>query len=480
MKLHNISNVWFAWALVAISATTLFAEPETDVTESENLSLRQQHLAEQFRHFDAVLEQIARLTEATDPRRAALMRKARQQIRETMIEVRLDSLVDQLRRDKLSTAIENQKIVDQDLRNLLELLMSEDRAKRIASEKARIRNYLKRINRIIRKQKDVRGRTAGGGNSKGLAKEQDKLAKDTGRLAKDVKKNEEGSDSSPGKDAGKDTEQKQNENPVRKRLESAKQRMKNAQEKLDRAQREGAVDKQEEAIAELERAKAELEEILRQLREEEIARMLTMLEARFRKMLAREREVYQGTVRLDKVPKQQWSHNHEIESSRLSGRQQQIVVDADNALVLLREDGTAVAFPEAVEQMREDMQQVVRRLAMAKVGRITQAVEEDIIAALEEMIEALKKAQEDLEEGKPKPPGTSGPPQEPPLVDMLAELKMIRALQMRVNRRTKRYSLLCEDEQVERQELLDALGELAERQRRIYRVTRDLELGKNK
>jgi hypothetical protein len=63
---------------------------------------------------------------------------------------------------------------------------------------------------------------------------------------------------------------------------------------------------------------------------------------------------------------------------------------------------------------------------------------------------------------------------------MLAELKMIRALQMRVNRRTKRYSLLCEDEQVERPELLDALGELAERQQRIYRVTRDLELGKNK
>ena len=46
--------------------------------------------------------------------------------------------------------------------------------------------------------------------------------------------------------------------------------------------------------------------------------------------------------------------------------------------MLLRDDGTAVAFPEAAEQMRDDMQQVVERLAQAKVGKITQSIEEDI------------------------------------------------------------------------------------------------------
>ena len=254
-----------------------------------------------------------------------------------------------------------------------------------------------------------------------------------------------------------------------------------AQEKLDDAQREGAVEKQEEAIRELEQAKAELEEILRQLREEEIARMLAMLEARFRKMLAMQREVYEGTIRLDKVPKPQRSSNHTIEASRQSGKEQQIVVEADKALLLLREDGTAVAFPEAVEQMREDMQQVVYRLARAKVGQITQAIEEDIIAALEEMIEALKKAQEDLEQdNRPPPPNQPNRPQYPPLVDILAELKMIRALQMRINTRTQRYSKLIEGEQAEQVELIDALQRLAEREQRIHRVTRDLELGKNK
>lgn len=255
--------------------------------------------------------------------------------------------------------------------------------------------------------------------------------------------------------------------------------MKEAEKKLDEAEREGAVEKQQEALEELEKAKAELEEILRQLREEEIARMLAMLEARFTKMLKMQRLVYRGTKRLDGVPAEQRTHNHEIEASRLSNKESQIVLEADKALILLREDGTAIAFPEALSQTRDDMQQVVERLRRAKVGEITQAIELDIIAALEEMIEALQKAIEEQEERKGKPP-RPGRPQDPPLVDLIAELKMIRALQMRVNRRTARYSKLVEGEQAEHADLLDALRRLAEREERIHRITRDLEMGKNK
>ena len=256
--------------------------------------------------------------------------------------------------------------------------------------------------------------------------------------------------------------------------------MKEAEEKLKKAEREGAVEEQEEAIRELEQAKAELEEILRQLREEEIERMLAMLEARFKKMLDMQRAVYEGTVRIDKVPKDQRTHSHDIESSRLSNKESDIVVEADKALLLLREDGTAVAFPEAVEQMREDMQQVVQRLAQVKVGNITQAIEQDIIAALEEMIEALQKALREMEQRRQQGQPPPGQPQDPPLVDVLAEVKMIRALQMRVNRRTERYSKLIEGEQAEKGELIDALRRLAEREQRIHRVTRDLESGRNR
>ena len=256
--------------------------------------------------------------------------------------------------------------------------------------------------------------------------------------------------------------------------------MEEAKKKLEEAKKKGAVEEQEEAIRELEQAKAELEEILRQLRMEEIMRMLAMLEARFRKMLDMQRDVYEKTVRLGAVPVDDRTYNHEIEASRLSGKETEIVVEADKALLLLREDGTAVAFPEALRQVREDMQQVVFRLAQVKVGEITQGIEEDIIAALEEMIEALQKAQEDMEAQQQQSQPSQSQPQDPPLVDLLAEIKMIRALQMRVNTRTDRYSKLIEGEQAERLELIEALKKLAEREQRIHEVTRDLEMERNR
>jgi hypothetical protein len=195
-------------------------------------------------------------------------------------------------------------------------------------------------------------------------------------------------------------------------------------------------------------------------------------------MLQMQREVYEGTVRLDKVSAADRTHNHGIEAGRLSGKETDIVVEVDKAMLLLRQEGSAVALPEAVQQMREDMQQVSRRLAQDKVEKITQTIEQEIIAALEEVLDALKKAQKDKDDKK-KSQSSSSSQQDPPLIELLAELKMIRALQMRVNRRTQRYSKLIEGEQADKEDLIEALQNLAVQQKRIHRVTRDLELGKN-
>ena len=256
--------------------------------------------------------------------------------------------------------------------------------------------------------------------------------------------------------------------------------MKIAEENLEKAQREGAIEEQERALEELRQAKAELEEILRQLREEEMERMLAMLEARFRQMLDLQIEVYEGTKRLDAVPAERRSYSHDIEATRLSNREQEIAALIERVWMLLKEDGTTLAVPLAVDELREDVREIVLRLAEAKVGAITQGIEEDVIAALEEIIEALKKAMRDLEDQRAQPrPPMEGEPGEMPLVDLLAELKMIRALQMRVNQRTQRYSKLIEGEQADEPELVEQLRRLAERQERVYRVTRDLHLEKN-
>jgi hypothetical protein len=528
-----------------------------DANSSVKLASEQKKIAEKYKHIEDIILRMAEMSAQTDPRRATLLRKAFEQSKEDLVDVEFERISDQLSKDQLSRALENQADLNKNLQAILELLLSENRSKRIESEKARIREYLKRLEGIIKQEKDLQARTAAEDEIKRLADEQKKIAEKTGGLSKDIKEKEEGAKkaedakgkdgksdkSKDGKEQGKDgkdenkdenkedgkdgkgeekkdnsdgskgdpkdtkdskdgsKEQKgnpqdnqgqpsegqegspqdqdqdqQSQNPARKRLDEARQRMQEAEEKLKEAQKQGAIEKQEQAIRELEQAKADLEEILRQLRKEEIARTLAMLEARFKKMLEMQIEVYDGTMRLDQVPEAERTHNQEIEASRLSNRELQIVVEADKALALLHEDGTAVALPEAIDQMRGDMRQVVDRLSQAKVGKITQSIEQDIIAALKETIEALKKAQKDQENKKDKPPQQQdGQPQDPPLVDVLAELKMIRALQLRINSRTERYSKLIEGEQAEQADLLDALEKLAERQERIHRVTRDLQ-----
>jgi hypothetical protein len=285
-------------------------------------------------------------------------------------------------------------------------------------------------------------------------------------------------------EGGQSEQQNQPQEPAERatqRLRAAQEQMQKAQKKLDEAERKGAADRQREALKELEQAKAELERVLRQLREEELDRTLTQLVVRFRRMLELQNAVYEGTVRVDRVPQAERDHDDEIEAARLSRQEAQIVQEADKALLLLREEGSSVAFPEAVEQMRDDMQQVVERLAEVKVGEITQGLEQEIVAALEETIAALEKAIKDLEKNRNQPAQQSagGQPGEQPLIHKLAELKMIRSLQMRIYQRTQRYGQMIDGEQAETAELIELLEALSERQQRVYQATADLEQGRN-
>ncbi len=282
-------------------------------------------------------------------------------------------------------------------------------------------------------------------------------------------------------------QQEQQANPARKRLEAAEERMREAEKRLKEAKRDEAVEQQEKARHELEKAKAELEEILRQMREEEVGRTLAMLEGRFRRMLDKQLEIFESTKRLDKIPPDERGRQVDIQSSKLSFEETKLAVEADKALLLLHEEGSSIAFPETVSMMRDDMQQVADNLASTKVGILTQGIEEEIITTLEEMIAALQQAQQDREEQKEQEQ-QEGQPQQPgdkPLVDAIAEIKMIRALQMRINTRTDRYSQLLTNSddivgQADDETLRDSLAKLGEREERVSEITKDIVLGKNK
>jgi len=268
---------------------------------------------------------------------------------------------------------------------------------------------------------------------------------------------------------------------TRQRLEAAAERMRKAEEEIEKAKRRDARQEQEKAIEELETARAELEEILRQMREQEVERLLVQLETRLRAMLRAEKGVLAGTEKLAAESAGQLDRERQLEAARIGRDQATVASDAVKALTLVRDDGSAVAIPEALEQVRDDATQAAARLARGDAGGATRGIVQDIVSNLEEMIAALEKAQRDQQQ-RQKGGAAGGRPAEPgeqPLVDKLSELKMIRSLQMRVNTRTRRFAQVLGEgiEEAEEPELLDAVKRLSDRQRKIERAAHDIVSG---
>jgi hypothetical protein len=188
-------------------------------------------------------------------------------------------------------------------------------------------------------------------------------------------------------------------------------------------------------------------------------------------------EVLRGTLRVqaqvEATPSQKADRDAQLASLNLSDDELKIVFEATKAIEILEAEGSAIAFPEVFQQIREDMKHVQRRLKNTDVGDITVTIEQDIVETLKEMIKALEKAKKDMEKKDPKKSDDSPPPkqQDQKLLDKIAELKMIKSLQLRVNARTELYGKRFQGEQAMTDDIRIELRELADRQERILEAT---------
>ena len=259
--------------------------------------------------------------------------------------------------------------------------------------------------------------------------------------------------------------------------------MQKAQEKLDEEKRDEAVEEQREAERELREAIDELERILRQLREEEIERSLVDVETRLRRMLDLQRSVREQTEKLGNLTGDIKDRTLEIQANKLSIEQSKVVMEGQRALLLLQDEGSGTAFPEALEQVNADAQSVSKKLSEGDVSALTRSIEDEIIGALEEMLDSLKQVQKKRDEKKKQSDQQqqqqSSNQEDEPLVDSIAELKLLKTLQLRINRRTQSLAKQTNNQedivgQIGDPGLLIELDELAGRQQKIHEVTRDI------
>ena len=152
-----------------------------DISES-TLALQQEQIANKYDRLEALLLRMADVDAATHPRRAAVLRRAVAQCNERHLRHQLDILIGLLTDDDLDRAVDRLKNVQQDLRALLDLLLKEDRSRRLQDDQARMRAYIKEIARLLRRHRGLQARTEGGDSTDVLAEQQAQLSQRTGDL----------------------------------------------------------------------------------------------------------------------------------------------------------------------------------------------------------------------------------------------------------------------------------------------------------
>ena len=268
------------------------------------------------------------------------------------------------------------------------------------------------------------------------------------------------------------TQESQQAENARQALGKAGKSMGQASEQLDQQQPGEAAEDQEDAVEELEDALGELEERLDELKKEVRNENLAKLENQFREMLERQKAASKLTTQVDPTVEDPPTRAQRLAIRKIARMEEELAGSAEEARKLIEEDGSSVVFLSVVGDLHQALLDVAELLDGGKTGKFTQSSQKEIERTLEELIEALQKARSNMQEkdggGKPGQGGKGA------LLPPAAELRLLKANQLRVNRRTRAF----DGERGEEGALNEMLGRqlqgLSEIQSRILLLAREL------
>ena len=478
--------------------------PKNGSAAKDPQTLRNEQIAVSGRYarFERMLMQMADILGRQDPERADLLRKTLGKGREDQVREDLEKAIALLESGELGAASEKQTELLQSFQSLMKLLQSEDRRSAVERERERLNGLLKDLRNVIGEQRSARAATQNEESPSNAAPGQQKALEGTGKLLDEMQQHDqksEGETSEGEKSEGEKSEgeksggqksggqksggqksggQKgQQQTPGCESLQEAEKRMQQALEALQQQQREQALKEEDAAIEELQKAAEKLEEQLKQLREEEKEMMLASLEARFQRMLIVETQIHEGTTALVAVPQKDWLELSYGRCRELAQQQTELARECAQTVLLLREDGTSSAILLAAEDIQADMNSVAEWMQQSNVSELTISVQRDILESLKQLVETMQREMQQMQERQQQENQQQQQgQQQSPLVDLIAEIRMLRNLQLQVNRRTKRVDDLLEGaSDSERATLLKQVSELAERQQKLFESAKDLE-----
>jgi hypothetical protein len=453
--------------MIAIFLVLCIAPPQQD------LGGRQERLAEQYKAFDARLRSAADTLRTIDPQRSAILSEAAGRSRTRLIERQLERIGKLLQEtdkagpadaEALAKAVREQLAVLAELDGVLAVLLSDDQAKLAKEKEERILRRLQSLRELERDQRDLRSTTDRAKNDAD-ARRLSEPQRDLADRAKKMEADDPAGESPP-----------QKKEP--RGLEEARQAMEKAKKSLDDSKVKEAKAKQNEALEKLAKEADALAKVLRQMREEERLQSLVSLESRCRKLLDGEKALQEKIVSFDRSASKERTRAETLIATDLAGVQRKILEETNSTLTFVREDNVAVAFDEALVIARDDMSRIERRLRDADTGPVVQALTASVAAVLEDMSTSLQREIAETRERQSQEDGGGGEAHDQ-LLDRCAELRLVKSLQVQIEKRTALAASLAKAGE-SAEESAKALRELAERQHRVYEIAREIGLREKK
>jgi hypothetical protein len=433
-----------------------------------SLSEQQRVVRDRLQRLESRMLQLSRLLAETEPEKAERLRDALDYMGSHRLKARLEQLGRLLETEQFGEADRGQELLLADLDALLSLLTSSlNEVERRREERQRLEGLKRAVRALLDEQTQIFYRTRHAGQRAAQAEETpgdlgdmlrqlERLQRDmqrrAGELQREMRQPAEPERSTPGEP----------------QLGRAAGHMQRAADALGEGQPEPARQDQERALEQLQQALDQLDDALRQVRREESEETLTALEARFRSMLNRERQVLEVVGALDRKDPASWARVERLQLAEAVETQHGVRADCAATLRILVDEGTTVIVPELLRQVEIDMADVAAALERFDTARETQRVLADIIALLEEVLAAIERQRAEdtrlAKEGEQQP--GDGPR---PLLPGSAELKLMRSSQLRLNQRTVELAVSPAEFEDER---VDDLEQLARRQRHLADLAR--------
>ncbi|MBW7904307.1 MAG: hypothetical protein H3C42_01925 [Phycisphaerae bacterium] len=397
-----------------------------DEPSGAGLVERQNTVRERLQRLEGLMLNLARALEATEPEKAERLRDTLDQVGQRRVKARAERLVALLREGKLSDASRDQEALLGDLGALLDLLTSQEtELDKRRAERERLEAHKRAIRALLDEQAERLMRTQRASpDDEGALPALEAPQRETQRKTDELQREMEGRPFEGGQPPGA---------PQARR---AADHMRQAADRLGEARRQDAEAEQQRAMEQLQRALDELEDALRQVRREEMEQTLAALEARFRAMREREKQVRATVASLAGGPREGRSRMDQMRLAEAVDTQRQVSQDCAAVHRILVDEGTTVILPELVTQLADDVDAIAALLDQGETSPRGVQMLDDVITLLDEILGAIETRTAENQEAPAQERPRAGGDDAQPLLPGSAELKLLRGSQVRINERT--------------------------------------------